>query len=222
MSFLLSSTAPAVHPESGAAHRHRRSTPGQRSPTCVLPGCAIAASLLLNVTCCPDRSSPLWIGERVVRLISIGRIIVIDATLGIQNQPATPDVRPPSAASFAPFARQGTVLLTTFRRDGTPVQTPVSIAVDGTRAFIRTWDTAGKAKRIRNNPEVTIAPSTVRGRPTGPSIPAHARILSGAESARAGRLLAGKHPILHGLLVPLGHRLRGNTTIHIELTRPEA
>jgi len=113
-------------------------------------------------------------------------------------------------------------LLTTFRRDGTPVQTPVSIAVDGDHAFIRTWDTAGKVKRIRNNPEVTIAPCTARGRPTGASIPAHARILTGEESAHAGRLLAGKHPILHGLLVPLGHRLRRNTTIHVELTRPQA
>jgi PPOX class probable F420-dependent enzyme len=148
-------------------------------------------------------------------------MIVMDATFGIQDQPAHADVLSPSAASFAPIARQQTVLLTTLRRDGTPVKTPVNIAVDGDRAFIRTWDTAGKAKRIRNNPAVTIAPCTVRGRPTGPAIPAQARILSGDESARAGRLLAAKHPILHGLLVPLGHRLRGNTTIHIELTRSQ-
>jgi hypothetical protein len=46
-----------------------------------------------------------------------------------------------------PFARQRAVLLTTFRRDGTPVATPVSIAVDGGRAFIRTYNRAGKAKR---------------------------------------------------------------------------
>jgi len=39
----------------------------------------------------------------------------------------------------------------------------------------------------------------------------------GEGSARAGRLLARKHPILHGLLVPLIHRLRGNNTMHVEL-----
>jgi PPOX class probable F420-dependent enzyme len=136
-----------------------------------------------------------------------------------QDQHATADTVPACAVSFAPFARQRTVLLTTFRRDGTPVKTPVSIAVDGDRAFIRTWDSAGKAKRIRNNPEVTIAPCTAGGRLTGPPVPAKARILIGQESARAGRLLAGKYPILHGLVVPLIHRLRGNTTTHIELTR---
>ena len=140
----------------------------------------------------------------------------------IQDQHATADVVSASAASFAPFARQRTVLLTTFRRDGTPVKTPVSIAVDGDRAFIRTWDSSGKAKRIRNNSDVTIAPCTASGRPTGPPVPAKARILTGQESARAGRLLAGKYPILHGLVVPLIHRLRGNTTTHIELTRSKA
>ena len=150
------------------------------------------------------------------------RTRVIDATLSIRNQLGTANVLPPSAATFAPFARQRTVLLTTLRRDGTPVRTPVSIAVEDDRAFIRSWDTAGKVKRIRNNPEVTIAPCTARGRPTGPAIPARARILTGEESARAGRLLAGKYPILHGLLVPLVHRLRGNTTTHIELTRSQA
>lgn len=36
--------------------------------------------------------------------------------------------------ALARFARQKTVLLTTYRRDGTPVATPVSIAVAGVRA----------------------------------------------------------------------------------------
>ena len=141
------------------------------------------------------------------------------ATEEIRDQAATDDAVPAYGASFAPFARQRTVLLTTFRRDGKPVGTPVSIVVEGDRAFIRTWDTAGKAKRIRSNREVTIAPCTASGRATGPPISAHARILAGEESARAGRLLASTYPLLHGLLVPLVHRLRGNTTMHIELTR---
>lgn len=116
------------------------------------------------------------------------------------------------------LARQWAVLLTTYRGDGSPVGTPVNIAVDGDRAFVRTWDTAGKLKRIRNNPEVEVAPSTARGAPTGPGIQARARVLDGAESTRAGRAIARKHPLLHGFLVPLIHRLRGDTTMHIELT----
>lgn len=119
--------------------------------------------------------------------------------------------------TLEPFVHQKYVLLTTYRRDGTPVGTPVNIAVEGDRAFVRTWDTAWKVKRIRNNSEVEVAPSTLRGKPTGPAVRAHARILDGDESAYAGRAIARKHRILHGLLVPLVHRLRRNKTVHIEL-----
>lgn len=118
-------------------------------------------------------------------------------------------------AALEPFDRQKTILLTTHRRDGTPVGAPVHIVVDGDHAFVRTWDTTGK--RIRNDPSVEVCPSTVGGRPTGPAIRARARVLEGDESASAGRMLARKYPVLHGFLIPLVHRLRGNETIHVEL-----
>ena len=126
----------------------------------------------------------------------------------------------PSAA-LAPFVRQKTVLLTTYRRDGRPVGTPVHIAVRDDRAFVRTWDRAWKMKRLRNNPEVEVAPSTVKGKPTGPAIHARARVLEGEEASKAARALSQKYPILHGVLIPWGHRLRGYKTMHIELKPTE-
>jgi PPOX class probable F420-dependent enzyme len=120
--------------------------------------------------------------------------------------------------SLSQLSGQRTILLTSYRRDGRPVGTPVSIAFEGGRAYVRTWNTAGKLKRIRRNPEVEVGPSTFGGRPTGPAVRARARILDGEESRRAGRALARKHPFLHGLAVPLLHRLRGNRTVHIELS----
>ena len=63
--------------------------------------------------------------------------------------------------AFNQFVNQRTVLLTTYRRDGTPVGTPVNIVVDGERAFVRTFDTAWKLKRIRKNPILDF-PSVVR------------------------------------------------------------
>ncbi len=116
-----------------------------------------------------------------------------------------------------PFVRQWAVLLTTYKRDGTPVGTAVNIVVEGDHAYFRTWDTAWKFRRISNNPEVEFAPCTPLGRPTGPPVRARARILEGEESARAGRLLARKYPVSHGVLVPLVHRLRSNKTMHVEL-----
>jgi PPOX class probable F420-dependent enzyme len=121
---------------------------------------------------------------------------------------------------LAPFVRQKTVRLTTYRRSGTPGATPVSIAVDGARAYVRSFEKSVKTRRLRHNPLVEIAPSTARGRPTGPGIRARARRLSGAEFRHAGHALARKHPLLHGALVPLAHRvLRAKTgrTVHFEL-----
>jgi PPOX class probable F420-dependent enzyme len=131
------------------------------------------------------------------------------------------DVTPAASRSLTRFVRQKTVLVTTHRRDGRPVGTPVSIAVDGDHAYIRSFDKAGKTKRIRNNPMVEVAPSTARGIPTGPAIQATAQRLQGTEARHAARLLARKHPLLHGLLVPLTHRLgRAKTgkTVHFRLT----
>jgi len=116
-----------------------------------------------------------------------------------------------------PFVGQWAILLTTYRRDGTPVGTAVNVVVEGDHAYFRTWYTSGKLKRLRNNPDISFAPSTPGGRPTGPAIRARARILEGEESAHASRLLDRKYPIMHRILVPLVHRLRGYTTMHIEL-----
>jgi PPOX class probable F420-dependent enzyme len=115
------------------------------------------------------------------------------------------------------FTDQWAVLLTTFRRDGTPVGTPVSLAVDGERAFIRSPGSGGKVKRMRREPCVEVAPCTARGRPTGPSIAALATPLRGEDAKRAARALRRKHPILQGLLVPLAHRLLRCGTAYYEL-----
>lgn len=126
-----------------------------------------------------------------------------------------------SEPSLALFVDQKTALLTTFRRDGTPVATPLSVAVEGDHAYFRTYEKAGKTKRLRNDSHVELTPSTTRGTPTGTPVPAEARRLDGAEYRHAGRLLRRKHPLLHGIVVPLGHRL-GRTktghTVHFELT----
>ncbi|MFJ4103372.1 PPOX class F420-dependent oxidoreductase [Amycolatopsis japonica] len=115
------------------------------------------------------------------------------------------------------FTAQKTILLKTFKRDGTPIGTPINIAVEGDHAYIRTYDAAWKAKRMRNNPRVEIAPSTFRGVPTGEPVNARVRLLDGAEARHAATLLARKHRLLHGFLVPLFHRLKKYETLHYEV-----
>jgi PPOX class probable F420-dependent enzyme len=114
------------------------------------------------------------------------------------------------------------MLLTTRKRDGTTVSTPVHIAVapDGS-AYFRTWKATGKAKRMRNFPQVWIAPCTARGKPTGPQRQVAAVLLTGPETALAAKALAAKYPILQGVLVPAFHRLTKKTTVHYELIPPD-
>jgi hypothetical protein len=110
------------------------------------------------------------------------------------------------------------VLLRTRKRDGTWVGTPVNIAVEGEIGFIRTYEKAWKSKRLRNFPEVELCACTVRGVPTGPYVEAQARLLAGSEAKAAARGLARKHPLLHGVFVPMAHKLMRTRTLHYELS----
>jgi uncharacterized protein len=110
-----------------------------------------------------------------------------------------------------------TILLTTYKRDGTAVGTPVSIAFVGDRAFFRSYHKAWKTKRLRNNPRVEVAPSTLLGKPTGQLIHARATLLDGEQARLAAKALARRHPLLQAILVPVAHRLLRYQTMHYEL-----
>ena len=79
---------------------------------------------------------------------------------------------------MADLAAEQFVCLTTFRRDGTPVGTALWIVEDGDHLYVWTGSQTGKVKRVRNNPAVTIAPATRRGKPTGPAVPARATVVA--------------------------------------------
>jgi PPOX class probable F420-dependent enzyme len=73
------------------------------------------------------------------------------------------------------------VSLTSFRRDGTPVATPVWVVAHGGRLYVWTGAQTGKIRRIRGNPDVTLAACTARGTVTGPPSRAQAAIVPARE-----------------------------------------
>ena len=123
---------------------------------------------------------------------------------------------------FAALSATDYMLLTTFRRDGRAVATPVHVVTEADRVFFRTWDVSGKAKRLRHTPTVEVAPCNSRGRRPGPAVRARAVLLNGEASEQAARALAKRHPILHGHLIPWYHRRRAWTTQQYRLEPPEA
>jgi hypothetical protein len=78
-------------------------------------------------------------------------------------------------AGFGPLEGSKTALLTTFRPGGEAVGTPLSIAVNGDKAYFVTATDSGKAKRLAHTDRVTLAPCKVNGTVTGETVPGRAR-----------------------------------------------
>jgi uncharacterized protein len=85
------------------------------------------------------------------------------------------------------------ISLTTFRKNGTGVATPVWFGEEDGKLYVMTKSEMGKMKRIRNNPQVKVAACTIRGKVTGPEFAATARVLLPEEHARARQAINRKY-----------------------------
>jgi PPOX class probable F420-dependent enzyme len=99
----------------------------------------------------------------------------------------------PRTGSVEQVAAHKRALLVTYRRDGTPVPTPVWAAPGGGHLYVRTERDAGKLKRLRNDSRLLVAPCTVRGKPLGAPLEARARTLAPVEEQVAERALAARY-----------------------------
>jgi hypothetical protein len=85
------------------------------------------------------------------------------------------------------------ISLTTFRKSGAAVGTPVWFGEDDDKLHVKTRSDSGKYKRIRNNPQVRVAPCTMRGKIIGPEFAATARILLPGDWPRAQASIERKY-----------------------------
>jgi PPOX class probable F420-dependent enzyme len=82
-----------------------------------------------------------------------------------------------------------TTLLTSFRRNGKGVGTPVGAVASNGKLYFMTAADTWKARRLAHDPRVTVAPSTYKGEALGPAIEGTARRLYAEELKRARDLL---------------------------------
>jgi len=108
------------------------------------------------------------------------------------------------------------ISLATFRKNGVAVYTPIWFAEDDSKLYFMTNSKLGKVKRIRNNPQVKIAPCTIRGKITGPEFPATVRVMRREEFARVRQLINAKYWLAR---LPFLWR---NTDTYIEITPASA
>ena len=105
-----------------------------------------------------------------------------------------------SEDKLAQFAKQNYINLQTFKKDGTPVVTPVWFAEDGGELYVYTLADSGKMKRLRNNRRVRIAVSDARGKLKGEWVDAEARLLDEAESTKGHRLITEKYGLIKRIM----------------------
>jgi uncharacterized protein len=94
------------------------------------------------------------------------------------------------------IAAEKYVSFTTFKRDGTPVSTPVWIArlPDG-RVGFTTDPNVGKVKRLRNNPAVTLRPCSLKGTVAAdaPTVSGKGEVATGADHEAVWRAVRRKY-----------------------------
>jgi uncharacterized protein len=117
---------------------------------------------------------------------------------------------------FAPFKDVRVGQLTTFRRNGQGVATPVGIRFADGKVYFTTWSTTGKVKRLARNPRVELAPfSKIGMKVVGPGVEGIARCLTEDEFAV---LSAHLKPGMGERFWSLIYRLRGWQAIHYEVS----
>jgi PPOX class probable F420-dependent enzyme len=126
-----------------------------------------------------------------------------------------------AAAVFDQFQRHKYLNLESFRKNGQGVRTPVWFAGDPAtgspqRLYVYSEAESGKAKRIRRESRVRIAPCDMRGKLLGEWIDARAEIVNGPEAERGLRLLNAKYAWkrLFDVLSRLRRRARVVFAIH--------
>jgi PPOX class probable F420-dependent enzyme len=106
--------------------------------------------------------------------------------------------------------------LTSFKRDGSGVATPVWFVIENGRLLVKTDAQSFTGKRVRRNATVTIASCTASGRLRGEPTPAHTELLPQSNIDRVDQLLAGKYRVDKILILPLYRAMQKLRGAHAE------
>ena len=109
------------------------------------------------------------------------------------------------------FLDQKYINLETYKKDGTPIRTPVWFVIDKDLIYVITRDSTGKVKRLGNNQDVRIVSCSFKGKPKNGWVKAKAEKITGEEADKAIKLRKKKYG-MSGRLVSLFRK--GNLTVY--------
>jgi PPOX class probable F420-dependent enzyme, Rv2061 family len=124
----------------------------------------------------------------------------------------------PSTPTLDELGSAKYVSLTTYRKDGTPVPTPVWVVRDGDELAVWTNARTGKVKRLRRNSTVTVATCTFRGKPRSAPVPARAELMPPERVGRVLDLIKRKYGISGRILVLRAQRSTDGSAVGIRVT----
>jgi uncharacterized protein len=127
-------------------------------------------------------------GRRLPAAVAFARLTARVAPSGARTIADTP-----RTGTLAELAAHKRTLVVTYRRDGTPVPTPVWAAQSGGLLYVRSERACGKCKRLRRDPRMLIAPCTKGGRPLGAPMEARGRMLAGGQELVAEQALVARY-----------------------------
>jgi PPOX class probable F420-dependent enzyme len=108
--------------------------------------------------------------------------------------------------------------LTSFRKDGTPVSTPVMFAQCDDKLYVVTGKTTGKLKRIIRDSRITFAPCDSRGNMLGETLSGSARILPPQDWEGVKTGVQWRTPALVRFIFNRIRDLRAGGNVYLEIT----
>ena len=115
------------------------------------------------------------------------------------------------------FLDQKYINLETYKKDGTPIRTPVWFVIDKNLIYVITRDSTGKVKRLGNNQNVRIVPCSFKGEPKNEWVKGAAEKIRGEEADKVIKLRKKKYGMF-ARLIGIFTSKKGNTVVYsIEL-----
>ena len=116
-----------------------------------------------------------------------------------------------------PFLDQKYINLETYKKDGTPIRTPVWFVIDKNLIYVITRDSTGKVKRLGNNQNVRIVPCSFKGEPKNEWVKGAAEKIRGEEADKVIKLRKKKYGMF-ARLIGIFTSKKGNIVVYsIEL-----
>jgi len=91
------------------------------------------------------------------------------------------------------FLDQKYINLETYKKDGTPIRTPVWFVINTDLIYVITRDSTGKVKRLRNNQDVRIVSCSFKGEAKNEWVKGAAEMITGEEADKAIKLRKKKY-----------------------------